>query len=155
MKLNLLIFILFFPAVLVYGQQIQLKSAEVATAGSATNGESVNIPKWRIGQVHLVVFNGSELLPVSDPESASWNVKAYPNPFTENLNLKIASNETKEFSIGITDVSGKKNWLKEKRTVRPGEEVSLDLKFLSPAMYMVILSPVGENVQKVIKVQKQ
>jgi len=45
--------------------------------------------------------------------------------------------------------------MKEDRMILPYQEIRLDLSFLSPAIYLVSVTPKDKQEQRVIKVQKQ
>lgn len=151
MKLKVLFLLFVFSAFLLNGQEIKLNSAVVATAGSSPEISTVNISKWRLGEVHLIVLQKDELNELSE---INWNVTSYPNPFRQFLNLDFETEETNEFTIQVNDITGKKQWLSESRTITPNQVISLNLTKLTPAMYLVTITPKDKKTQRVIKVQK-
>lgn len=151
MKRKILILLFVFSAFLLNGQEIKLKSAVVASAGSSRELSTVNISKWRLGEVHLIVLQQDEFNELSE---INWNVTSYPNPFRKVLNLEFKTEETAEFSIQVTDIVGKRQWLSEEKTIIPNQVISLDLANLTPAMYLVTVTPKDKKSQRVIKVQK-
>lgn len=151
MKRKILLLLFVFSALLLNGQEINLNSAVVATAGSNSEQSTVNISKWRLGEVHLVVLQRDELNELSE---INWNVSSYPNPCREFLNLEFKTEETAEFTIQVTDIAGKKQWLSEEKTVVPNQTISLDMLKLRPAMYLVSITPKDKKTKRVIKVQK-
>lgn len=152
MKLIILFFLFVFSAFLIKGQEIKLNSAMVATAGSNTELSTVNISKWRLGEVHLVVLKQDEL---NESAEITWNVSSYPNPFKETLNLGFKTEEIAEFTIQVSDITGKKQWLSEEKTITPNQVISLNLANLAPALYLVTVIPKDKKTQRVFKVQKQ
>lgn len=151
MKLKILLILFVFSAYLLNGQEIKLNSAVVATAGSNPELSTVNISKWRLGEVHLIVLQQDGL---NEQSEINWNVSSYPNPFRELLNLHFTSEEITEFTIQVTDVTGKKQWLSEEKTIIPNQVVSLDLADLTPALYLVTVTAKDKNMQRIFKVQK-
>lgn len=151
MKLKILFLLFMFSGFLLSGQEIKINSAVVASAGSSPELSTVNVSKWRIGEVHLIVLQNDEINEMSE---INWNVTSYPNPFRQFLNLDFQSEETNEFTIQVNDITGKKQWLSESRTIYPNQVISLNLTKLTPAMYLVSITPKDKKTQRVIKVQK-
>ena len=151
MKLKILFLLLIFSAFLLNGQEIKLNYTVVASAGNNPELSTINISKWRLGEVHLIVLQQDELNELSE---INWTVSSYPNPFRQFLNLDFQSKETTEFSIQITDITGKEQWFSVDKTITPNQKISLDLAHLTPAMYLVAITPKDNRTQKVIKVQK-
>ena len=151
MKLKILLIFLVFSTFLINGQEIKLNSAVLASAGSNPELSTINISKWRLGEVHLIVLQKDELNEISE---INWNVSSYPNPFRQFLNLDFQSEETTEFSIQVADITGKKQWFSVVKTITPNQVISLDLAQLSPAMYLVTIIPKHKKTLRVIKVQK-
>jgi hypothetical protein len=137
MKLKILMFLFLFSCLHTFGQEIKLNAPVLATAGNDSNPGSVNLSKWMLGEVHLVVLPGDisheQIIP-------GWNVKAYPNPFREFLSLDFQTEEKDEFTILITDITGKTTLMKEDRMILPHQEIRFDLSFLTPAIYFVSIT---------------
>ena len=151
MKRKILFLLFVFSAFLLNGQEIKLNSAVVASAGSSQEMSTVNISKWRLGEVHLIVLQHDEL---NENPEINWNVTSYPNPLRTVLNLDFKTDETDEFTLQVTDIAGKKQWFSEDKTIAPNQVISIDLAYLTPAMYLVTITPKDKKVQRVIKVQK-
>jgi len=152
MKMKFLIFLFLIAGLAVKSQEIQLKSDVVATAGISDELNAVNISKWRLGEVHLIVLQKGEF---ADSPGNSWTINSYPNPFTTVLNLDFQSNEKNEFTILVTDIQGKRQLHMEQKTILPNEVIQLNLAKLSPALYLVTIIPKDRSFQKVFKIQKQ
>lgn len=151
MKIKILFLLLIFSVFLLKGQDIKLKTSVVATAGSNQELNTVNISKWRLGEVHLVVLQKSDF---KEHSEINWNVISHPNPFNKFLNLDFKTEETTEFTILVTDLSGKKQWFNINKTIDTNQKISLNLAHLSPAIYLVSIIPKDKKTQRVIKVQK-
>jgi membrane-bound lytic murein transglycosylase len=150
MKYKILIFIFLLSFGITNGQEIKLNSAVVATAGNSNVQNAINISKWRLGEVHLVILQQDEL---TDFE-AGWKINSYPNPFRNFLNLKFQMEEQGEFSVQVTGMTGTKIWFEKKITALPGQVIQIDLAHLAQGMYLVAVTPQNEKVQQIIKVQK-
>jgi hypothetical protein len=152
MKLKILLLLLLFSCLYSQGQEINLNAAVLATAGNDSNPGSVNFSKWRLGEVHLVVLPGD---PFDELIIPGWTVKAYPNPFRKFLSLDFQTEKKSEFTILITDITGKTTLMKEDRKILPHQDVRFDLSFLAPSIYLVSVTSKDKKEQRVIKVQKQ
>jgi hypothetical protein len=152
MKLKILLFLFLFSCLYTQGQEIKLNAPVLAIAGNEFNPGSVNLSKWRLGEVHLVVLPGDifhgQIVP-------GWNVTAYPNPFRKFLSLDFQTEEKDEFTILVTDITGKTIIMKEDRIILPHQEIRFDLSFLTPAIYFVSITSKDKQEQRMIKVQKQ
>lgn len=67
-------------------------------------------------------------------------VKIFPNPTSDNINIQIDNQFPKEFSINLTDMSGK---LVFDKTYNNQKEVVIDVKNLSKGTYLVNIK--GQN----------
>lgn len=151
MKIKIFLFFMLFSCFCLYGQEIQLKSGVVATAGISDELNDVNISKWRLGEVHLIVLQQNGFNKVTEP---GWNVSSYPNPVQKVLNLNFQTEKRDEFNIQVTDITGKKVLINTNRKVLPNEVIQLDLAYLIPAIYLVSVTPKDKLTQRVIKIQK-
>jgi hypothetical protein len=152
MKLNFLFILLISTMSVTYGQEIELKTAITTSAGGSSDLSNLNISKWRLGQVHTIVFESEN---IEETTKIKWKVRSYPNPFEKNINLGFITKEEDDYSIKIYDISGKHLWLNEERKILPNQVISLDLSFLPNALYLVMIKPLNAKGQKVFKVQKQ
>jgi hypothetical protein len=152
MKPKLMFLLFVFSGLLLNGQEIKLNSAVVPSAVGNSEQSTVNISKWRLGEVHLVVLQQDEII---ERPAIEWNASSYPNPFKDVLNLDFQTEETGEFTIKVTDISGRQLWLREEKTITPNQVISLDLANLAPAIYLVAIIAKDKKTQMVIKVQKQ
>lgn len=151
MKPKILTLLLVISSFMLNGQEIKLNSAVLSSAGTNAELHNVNISKWRLGEVHLIVLQRNEPVELSE---TNWNVFAYPNPFKETLNLDFKTKELMEFTIQLADVTGRKIWFSEAKKLTPNQVVSLDLTHLASGMYLLSLTPKDKKTQRMIKVQK-
>ena len=152
MKLKFLLIMLLLSAAVVYGQEIELKAAVTTSAGGSCQLNSLNISKWRIGQVHTITLKSVELTDIAEP---TWGIKPYPNPFESDLSLRFKTEEEGDFIIQVFDIKGQKQWFIDERKILPNEVLSIDLSFLPNALYFLSVMPKNKSVQRVVKIHKQ
>jgi hypothetical protein len=151
MKFCVLFSLVLIIAVFAKGQDIKLEASILSSAGSTLKSGSVNISKWRLGEVHSVVLQSSNAKPIQEP---AWKVNPYPNPFNGSLNLEYLADEKGDFIIEITDITGSTLWVQTQRTIFPNEIIRLDLTSLAPAMYLLKMIPNNKGIQQTFKIVK-
>jgi len=163
MKKTLLIAILLLSGLVSPGQEVQFSPAVVSAGGSSTQGNAVNLSRWRIGQIIVVTFpaenvqkQASEFSTTLPQESTNgWSVTAYPNPFSSLLKVRFDMDSKGEFAFEIFDITGRKIITQNTRQILPGQIAELDLTGLTPAMYLLKIIPSGDGVQQQFKITKQ
>lgn len=151
MKIKILLFLMLISCFCLYAQEIQLKSGVVATAGVSNELNTVNISKWRLGEVHLIILQNDGFNKATEPV---WNIRAYPNPVQKVLSLEFQTEESNEFTIQVTDITGKKVLMNTNRMVLPNGVIQLDLTILRPAIYLVSVTPNNKQTQRILKIRK-
>lgn len=151
MKQKTLFLLFLFSAFVLNGQEINLRSAVLTSAGSNPEPGTINISKWKLGEVQVFTLQRDEL---NELPEINWNVNSYPNPFRQELNLNFQTEEINEFTIQVTDITGKTQWFSKNKTIIPNQVISLDLSNLPPAMYLVTITPKDKKTQRLIKVEK-
>ena len=151
MKQKILFLLFLFPAFILNGQEIRLKSAVTVSAGSNTESGSVKISKCKIGKIHQITLNRDEPNELSE---FNWDVNCYPNPFSQNLNLNFQTEEINEFTIQVYDITGNIQWFNEEKTISSNQLISFDLAYLPPAIYLISITPKDRKTQQFIKVGK-
>lgn len=81
-------------------------------------------------------------------------ILAWPNPFTEALNLRFELKAARQVTIRLLDVTGRKiqEWPVENRPVGT-QEISLPVAGLTDGIYLLELS--GEDFNKILRVQRR
>jgi hypothetical protein len=86
---------------------------------------------------------------------ADWNIKAYPNPFNDNVNIEITSDKSSEFVIGITNLIGQNLGMEYLANNYPGKNVyTLNTAFLTTGMYIVTVTSKDGQLIKSFKLNK-
>ncbi len=87
---------------------------------------------------------------ILDPSGINFSV--YPNPFNENLTLKIVSPSKSDYTIEVYNTIGQKLWYNN-LVVDGQQEVSLPANSWTTGTYQVVLK--GNDFVKTVKVVKQ
>ncbi len=90
-----------------------------------------------------------------DLDLADWSIKAYPNPFNDNVNVEITTDKSSEFTIGITNLIGQNLGMDYLANNYPGKNVySLNTAHLATGMYIVTVSSKDGKLIKSFKLSK-
>ncbi len=151
MKTKIFTLCMFLSCILLHGQEVHLRSAVMTTSGLNESGKSVNISRWRIGQVYQIVMPEAELsqLPARD-----WDVLFYPNPTLHHVNLQFQTVHSDEFDIQVVDNTGKSVLMTTKRKVLPSEVIPLDLSGFISGVYLISITDKTKQSHKIIKINK-
>ncbi len=107
-------------------------------------GDRISISAWGKDDIgHVYVFENTSLVSVMEQESS--NVKCYPNPTLEFVNINATKNIT---SLKIYEISGKEVFQKNCNQ----SSIRLDLRYLNHGIYLLELN--HENQTQVIKLLK-
>jgi len=163
MKKMLFIVILLLSVLVSPGQEVQFSPAVVSAGGGNSSSASVNLTRWRIGQINVVTFPSENALKQGTvvakviPESPAedWTVNVYPNPVNTVLNLHFELEAKGEFNLEIYDVRGSKIISENGLIILPGQVIKIDLTRLKPALYLLKVIPAEQGTQKLFKITKQ
>jgi hypothetical protein len=163
LKRTLFITILLLIGLVSFSQEVQFAPAVISSGGSSNSGNSVNLSRWRIGQINVVTFPSENALlqpsvittTLSIESSTEWSASIYPNPVNSVLKVRFDLESKGEFAFEIFDVTGRKLISQNARQILPGQVAELDLTGLTPAMYLLKIIPSEEGVQKQFKITKQ
>lgn len=149
-KITFLLFI--FSVLISNAQEIKLNHSVIGLTNNNIEGKNLNISNWKPGEVHSITLQQNE----PDTESTDkGRISPYPNPFRDILHLNFQTDEQKNYSIIVTDISGRKQLFTEEKTISPNQVIDLDLTFLSSGMYLVTIIHEDKTTHHVFKVQKQ
>ncbi|MFO7672061.1 MAG: T9SS type A sorting domain-containing protein [Bacteroidales bacterium] len=156
MKKVLLTILVVFIGLPMFAQEVRFPSA-IVSAGGGSNGSSVNLSRWRLGQVHVVTL--SEDVKIKDKSkedllTLDWNVTVYPNPVEDLLYLEFELPESKDLFLRITDVVGRVIFIQEARIFINGSHVELNMSNYLPASYLLQITSSDLLSQKVYCIQK-
>ena len=157
MKKHFITFSYILTGIVSYGQ------TSVVTSGGSVSNNSGSI-SYSIGQVaYQSVSNSSgsvsqgvqlafEITTLSLEENKfNFTLNAFPNPTTENLNLRVGNYKQEKLAYKLIDLEGKV--ISEAPLL--SEETTIDMKQLPVATYFVEVHNEGKKVQtfKIIKNQ--
>ena len=132
-------------------QEIELTLNQLTTAGVNTATHSINISKWKIGQIHTLVLSDLE---ETHLKKTDWQFKTYPNPFSEIINVQFLNEKNKEIVFRITDMQGKTTFLEKKLFIRKSEIIQFNLSHLNNGIYVISAISETDGQCKILKIQK-
>ena len=106
------------------------------TLGEAPTG-SANTANLYVGQG----FEQAGAGPVSLDEADWGQLKLYPNPAQNQVNLEVQSLQTTHLSVRIIDAQGRVAWEKNFPNLENNTQRQLDLSGLANGSYQVLLKP--------------
>ena len=143
-----------------FSQEVQFSPVVIPSGGGSPSSHAVNLSRWRIGEIHVITLptedfalKKAEVIPTILPDE--WIGLVYPNPVNNLLKVSIETNSTREFQFEISDITGRKHVKENATIVFPGQVVELNLSELTPAIYLLKITPHGEGTIKQFKITKQ
>lgn len=156
-KLFLFSIMLFFSGVTLLAQNVQFPREVISSGGGNSSSGSVNLTRWRIGQINVVTIPTGEdvATTISENPVEDWTVNVYPNPVNTLLNVRFDMESRGEFNLELYDVNGRKIIAENGLIILPGQVAEIDLTGLTPALYLLKVIPVTQGSQKLFKITKQ
>lgn len=163
-KLLLISAFLFLSGIALLGQEVQFPGAVISSGGSNPLSGGVNITRWRIGQINVITLPSTEkirklaTIPETEPSeetNEAWEISVYPNPVTSWLNIRFDMESRNEFSLEVYDLRGRKIRAESSLMMLPGQVAEMDLTGLTPALYLLKVTPAANGTQKLYKITKQ
>ena len=166
MKRSILSFVFLLSMGFLFAQ-VSMVNSVLATAGDFQTNGSYSL-SWTVGELAVnTLTEGSNVLTqgfqqpwdmsvsIQDGPEINWSVKAYPNPVYDYLNVKFSLEKSEEFSIEVTDITGKKVLTREPQMINTDEIVDLDFTQFKPGIYFLRVYSSDQKVHKVYKIKKQ
>jgi hypothetical protein len=123
-------------------------SVQGAPSPSGINNRIANTTGRAVGDIKLV-------MPADNDEI---KVKAYPNPFTDDITIKMnLGKSASKVAITVTDVSGNLVYLREVGSVSKGlwqQNLGINGRMLKSGVYFVRVMGLPGNTTRVIKIVK-
>jgi len=80
-------------------------------------------------------------------QNVKIELSCYPNPFTQNTNLRFNTTKPTNLNIKVYDITGKETNFNKTIEVTEGEQsINLELEFLPPGVYYISLCGNGERI---------
>ncbi|NOY38578.1 MAG: T9SS type A sorting domain-containing protein [Chlorobi bacterium] len=158
---SILLITLFIPV--VTGQS--LSPTVLATAGSVFDNGSFSL-SWTAGELAVATLTAGDIILTQgfqqpagistgiNRNRPSWNIRSYPNPVTDYLTIHFELDKPIEIIIEVTDILGRKQVIRNRSMIAPGETRELDFTGLSEGIYLMqLMTPDKKTVQifKIIK----
>lgn len=151
MKKTLLLFYVLFSSSFLFSQQAINKSSIASAAGVQADVRAVNITKWSLSEIPLVVLQEGA---TAELGTQNWKATVYPNPFVSNLTIQIETTRIQVFLIELRDLSGRKILISSQEVIEKKQSLGFDLGKLPPAIYLLSVLSKEEQSAQVIKIQK-
>jgi hypothetical protein len=101
-----------------------------------------------VNNIYKLSEGGSVQLSVDFPQNSSI-LRVYPNPASEQLLVTLELNEGQDFELILSDMNGKQKLLiKQGRSTAYPIETIVDIKDLSPGMYLMQVNTGNKNVRE-------
>ena len=157
MKKQLITFLSILTGIVSYGQTSVVASGGEVKNTSGSISYSIGQVAYQStsnasGSVSQGVQHAFEISTLSLEENKfNFTLNAFPNPTTENLNLRVGNYKQEKLAYKLIDLEGKV--ISEASML--SEETTIDMKQLPVATYFVEVHNEGEKVQtfKIIKNQ--
>jgi len=165
MKSKIIFFLLFVWGNVVLAQSIS--PSAIASAGiysesgnlqlSSTVGElavqtlsTANLILTQGFQQPLVIGTG-----VPDERELDWEVKTWPNPVYDQLNISIRLAKPMDLILEIYDLTGKKVWIEQLSNIPANYNHTINLIHLRQGIYFLKVTSTDQKLNRIIKIQKQ
>lgn len=164
-------FILSLAACLTLGFAANAQTLErqvVASSGEYLTNPNINLTlSCTVGEpivttledIKLILTQGfqqpleNDILGAVDYTTADWHIKAYPNPFTDVVNVEISSDQASEFSINITNLLGQNFGGEYLAHHYPGKNVyQLNTSTLAQGLYVITVASKDGKLTKSFKI---
>jgi hypothetical protein len=138
----------YFPDIISYRDSV-----------TATFDKPVNLARYGIYDIVVYSFNNDDDFTYNDTirisiENTVINAatRAYPNPFSGNLNIFINSPVDDEITVTVIDMNGRKHFTSAESIIEGDNTITLPLQELPPGTYIItIKGNITDLRQKVIK----
>ena len=159
-KLILTILIVSSGVSLMAQDEIYLSPVLVAAGGTggAPDGSRVILSRWRLSNIPVITLSGdypgAEQDLINEGPDEGWKETLYPNPVDDNLQIEFKLDETSDFVIKLTDLSGRVLMIREAATTLPGDIIELDMSGYASTLYLLHVSMPDQKSVRVFRIQK-
>lgn len=146
--------------------QIVLTPTVLAASGGYGEGSDISL-SWTLGELAVTTLEGDNMLltqgfqqtfhiGVGVPEKEiKWEISVYPNPVTDQLQIRFNIQRTGDYLLEIQDVTGRVLTLRQQDRVNPGDIIRMNTSNLASGIYFLrVMTPDGEQV-RVTSLHKQ
>ncbi len=89
----------------------------------------------------------------AEEEIGVQELVAYPNPFSNNITVKLPTEASSSFDITLYNLQGQKIYASESKSLNGADEIELTLPEMPAGLYLLHLS--GQQKSYLLKVQRQ
>ena len=149
------VYILLFVSI-SNAQEIIFPNSVLSAGGELIKSEYIQISRWRIGSINVLSIdseaNGNKSEIYINNHS---DIKAYPNPTSDFLNIRFTLKNPINVHLEIIDVKGECLIQKKEYFIAPEEILHLDLTKFTPALYLFNITSKDSVIHRSFKVVKQ
>ena len=156
-------------APLAFGQ-IELAPTVIASAGNYAEASDGSISlSWTLGEIAVTTltsndgnliltqgFQQSKLLGTGrlDLDPIDWQIVAYPNPVSDELNIQFDVLEPTDFWIEIQDVTGRILSQQQFKEIHPGDIIPVSMNSYKYGVYFFRIFTPDRQQMRVISIRK-
>lgn len=161
-----IIFLFFFFVFSIYGKAQPINPSVIATTGGNISN-SINTLTWTLGETVIQNIQSSNnylsqgfqqpnymVIPSVENTTSLFDVKVFPNPSVDILNIIINSDNEFLIEIILTDINGKTLFWKKDNTSAKQHTFIYDISSLATASYFLKITNTKENISETFKIQK-
>jgi hypothetical protein len=145
--------------------QIALEPNVIASGGSYAENESMSI-SWTLGELAASTLTGGDMILTQgfqqpfdfgtgiNTEELNWGITAYPNPVTDELNVRFDIDRTRDFWIEVQDVTGRVLSLEQQKEVFPGDILQINTSNFTYGVYFLKVFTPDREQSQVLSIRK-
>ena len=150
----------------MYGQTQSISPSVISSTGGAIS-DSATILNWTLGETVIQnIQSGNNYLSQGfhqpyytvitavENTTAFFDVKVFPNPSTDILNIIINSDTELPYECFLTDINGKVLFQKKENTGAKQHSFTYDISNLATALYFLKITNTEKNISETFKIQK-
>ncbi len=145
--------------------QIALEPSVIASGGSYAETETMSI-SWTLGELATTTLSGGDMIltqgfqqPIDfetgiSTQELNWEITAYPNPVSDELNVRFDIDRTRDFWIEIQDVTGRVLSLEQHKEVFPANVLQINTSNFTYGVYFLKVFTPDREQSQVLSIRK-
>ena len=150
----------------MYGRAQTISPSVISSTGGAIS-DSATVLNWTLGETVIQnIQSGNNylsqgfhqpyytIITAVENTTSFFDVKVFPNPSADILNIIINSDTELPFELFLTDINGKVLFKKKENTGAKQHSFTYDTSNLATALYFIKITNTGKNISETFKIQK-
>lgn len=146
--------------------QVTLAPSVISSAGGYAENGNISL-SWTLGEIAVSTLYGNNLIltqgfqqpftlgtSINLNTAVDWNIKAYPNPVENDLQIQFDLTKTNNFWIEVQDVTGRTIELQQHKEIHPGDVISVDMSKYSYGVYFFKVFTPDRQQMRVLSIRK-